>query len=158
MEFSPSFNPPTLKTSGVFYLLFEIIEWFYITVMPTTESSMLDILVLKLLYPPCLWEFLISLFFTTALEDPKMLYGVLRNSSNFLSPLFFRLPVSLPYTNSINLHFPLEGHLCFQPWIAAFVYQRLTSVTSILYFFLQQPGLVETLSIFPNSPTSSSKQ
>lgn len=81
--------------------------------MPTTESSMVDILVLKLLYLPCLWEFLISLF--SLQLHSRMLCGVLRNSSNFLSPLFLRLPVSLPYTNSINLHFPLERHLCFQP-------------------------------------------
>ena len=60
---------------------------------------MLGIPVLKLLHLPCLWEFLISLF-TSALQVPKMLFGILRNSSNLLSPLFFKIPFHLPYTSS----------------------------------------------------------
>lgn len=60
---------------------------------------MLGIPVLKYFTYPVSGNFSLASF-TCALQVPKMLFGILRNSSNLLSPLFFRIPFHLPYTSS----------------------------------------------------------
>lgn len=124
--------------------------------MPTTESSMLDTLVLKLLHLPWLWEFLISLF-SLQLHSriPKCCVAFLETLQISFLLCFLGFLFLFPTQTQLTYTFHWRDTYVFSPWIATFVYQRLTSVTSTLYFFLQQPGLVETLSIFPNCPTSS---
>lgn len=94
--------------------------------MPTSEkSSMLDILVLKLLYLTCLWKFLISLFpLQLHSRVPKCCVAFLETLqisfllcfSGFLC--VFPTPTQLTYT----LHWR-ETYL-FSPWIVTFVYKK----------------------------------